>query len=683
MTDGLRVLRTADGGASWRIVFPSAAARGSSNNLGALWFLGREDAWVEQIRFPGTTHPGSTIWWRTRDGGSRWSRALDPPHMPLYRTDIPFDAVSFGSARSGFALLTKLAGTQSPVRRVESLWSSSDGGRTWSRVTAHGLPGNGRELNPSAVSDPFALAAVSSRDAWLARTTGTPGLWRTTDGGGTWSRVRIPTAPAGKLLGAPSFWGDRGVVAVAEPAGRLVVDVSDDGGASWRMATTLRTGSVTPPSGFEAISGSSWLLPSPAGLFRTLDGGQHWSLTRSAVSLGGVTQVGFASESSGLVFPIQPSRPGALRTDNSGRSWSASPFPAPRRPGKPDIQQLTARVAASGAAVVGDGSSLFLRAPGARRWKRVLHPLTPVTGLSFADRHDGWALAAQQLFMTTDGGATWSPRAEPRQGALGQAQLINRRDGVGVACGATAVEALQTSDAGRSWSPLRVPSGKQTLSCDSSLCFATAANGWSLVGGGRHGELSVFHTTDGGQRWSRQLLINGAYERGSIGCGHSTVWVSAYGSPSAAGVPDAVFVSTDTGRSWIDALATGQGRPTAVGLPPARSGAPGEIVDVARTAPRTLVALTACDACGWPGHSYGTLELEVSTDGGRRWHRPGNRLSPLPHVSGGGPTAIAFGSATHGVVLARSATNLYRLNLIETDDQGRTWRRIASFKPPA
>ena len=693
---GQRVLRTRDDGASWQTAFPAASAPGSSNDIGAVWFLGPEDAWVEQIRVTGSAPLGTrisrpTILWRTTDGGAHWSRSRNAPHTVLSSTEIPFDRVSFSSPRSGFFLTTTLCCGFGAVSRAESLWATRDGGRTWTRVSAHGLPGTGGlwpDQRDQVVSDPYELVAASSNVAWLARTHGSPGLWRTLNGGRSWSRIGVPDAGGGTLVGAPSFWGSHGVVGIAKPTGRLVVDVSADGGSHWRVASTLATGSLTAAPGVDAVSRTIWIAPAPAGLFETTDAGRRWSLHRAGISLDGLDlddtpQFAFASPASGLVIPWSLSVPAALFTANAGRDWSPSPFPALRgsKPGSPRAAVVAAP------SLISDGQTLYRKSSDARRWRPVLHSLTQLGAMSFANPSDGWALAQLQLFMTTDRGATWSTRTEPAQGALTQAQLITHELGVGVACGASRTEALKTSNAGRSWQPLTLPSGQGQLLCDqdeSSLCFTTAAHGWALVSDGAQHTLSLLRTTDGGHQWTRTLLTTRAGEGASIGCRGSTVWESAAGELDGMwGMPAAVFVSSDSGRHWLDAIMTGPRPPVAVGVRPTRTQANGDILTVVEIPAQTLVLLSGCVPCQSREHPDGTLGLEVSTDGGRRWSEPATAgTRSLPYLgSDDGAGAIVFTSPADGAILAESATNSQQLNLIRTNGHGRTWQRIASFPP--
>jgi photosystem II stability/assembly factor-like uncharacterized protein len=696
LMNGARVLRTIDGGITWKAVYPSRSAPGSSQSLGATWFSGRDDAWVEQVRLPGVSHPGSTVLWRTTDAGAHWKRAVAPFRPPLTGLELPFDAISMAGGRVGFALTTVLVDMGKPDEyRAESLWHTRDGGLHWRRVARARVPGDGLRL-PGAYaddqSDPFALVAESRRVAWLAQTAGASTLWRTTDAGVSWVRIRIPGATGGRLLGAPMLSGGRGVLAIAQPRGRLVVDVSADDGSSWHRASMLHTGSIAPPAGFDAVSSDVWVLPSSAGLFTTVDGGQHWSLSRSGLSLGYVTRTAFATPRSGIAVPTELVPDGALVTSDGGAHWSSGPFPAINPSSRPASSSLVPSLAPA-LNTASDGSSLFINPGRAGSWPTTLAPLSGVASLSFSDQHDGWALGSAQLFATSDGGSTWTPRVEPPQGPLVNAELIDPQHGVGVVCrpagayGQQGAEALSTSDGGQTWKPLRLPAGPESLSCDGTgsadVCFTTAASGWALLTDSLDGTAELVHTTDGGRSWSPSLRLSRVGSAASVTCSGSTVSVSAGGQMlgMTGGTPTAVFVSGDGGGQWLDALVSGPGTPKAAGIAPATSVANAQIADVALGQNGEIAALTVCLLCQLPAHPLGTFGVEVSSDEGRHWTVEATPSRPLPYVGPGiaGEWAVAFPGPSALAILAPSSTGHGRLTLIESADLGRTWQTATTL----
>jgi photosystem II stability/assembly factor-like uncharacterized protein len=147
-----------------------------------------------------------------------------------------------------------------------------------------------------------------------------------------------------------------------------------------------------------------------------------------------------------------------------------------------------------------------------------------------------------------------------------------------------------------------------------------------------------------------------------------------------SGVPSAVFTSTDSGRHWVEAIAAGSGSPTARGVARTRNQAEGEIADFTAITPTRFALMTSCSACDPPGFPEGTFGIELSTDGGRHWIETAGSGRPLPDLSPNGD-AIAFSSPRHGAILAPSAADPDRLELLETDDGGVTWRASASFSP--
>jgi hypothetical protein len=90
----------------------------------------------------------------------------------------------------------------------------------------------------------------------------------------------------------------------------------------------------------------------------------------------------------------------------------------------------------------------------------------PIEQLSFPDADHGWALAADELFATSDG-FSWRAVREPPAGALSWAELVTPSFGVGEVCGAEGgTRVVATGDGGLSRQTLPVPEVNR-LACGS------------------------------------------------------------------------------------------------------------------------------------------------------------------------------------------------------------------------
>jgi hypothetical protein len=138
----------------------------------------------------------------------------------------------------------------------------------WRRVASVGLPWQGGTVpigkGPGCTTvDPFTLTAASADVLLLTDdlcATKTPGTWRSQDAGRTWAGVQLPSPSGGwrpnetwlypgsaepptngaDVISARFFPGGTGVIAVTTRPGQLLVYLSHDLGASWRLASMLQ-----------------------------------------------------------------------------------------------------------------------------------------------------------------------------------------------------------------------------------------------------------------------------------------------------------------------------------------------------------------------------------------------------------------------------------------------------------
>ena len=229
------VWRSLDGGLSWSSVFDdqpissigSIAIAPSDPNV---VYVGSGEA---NIR--GNVAAGNGIY-KSTDGGKTWS------HVWKQEGQIGTMAVHPKDPDIAFAAVLGHAFGPNPERGV---YRTTDGGKTWKQVLEKDADTGASDvaLDPSNPNNVFAGLWQARRRPW-EMTSGGPGsgLWVSRDGGDTWKQLTGSGLPEGT-------WGKVGV-AVAPSDGRRVYAIieaekgglfrSDDGGASWELATASR-----------------------------------------------------------------------------------------------------------------------------------------------------------------------------------------------------------------------------------------------------------------------------------------------------------------------------------------------------------------------------------------------------------------------------------------------------------
>jgi len=259
------VVRTVDGGATWRRVAVPDAAALDFRDIEAF------DAGTAYILSIG---PGdkSRIY-KTGDGGKTWALQFTNPDPKAF-----YDAMAFWDAKTGLAVGDPVDGHFTVVR-------TADGGRTWTLVPAANippaLPGDG-----AFAASGTCLVVQGSRSAWF----GTGGaararVFRSTDQGLTWSVADTPIMAGNASSGVFSLAfsdADHGIAVGGdyrkerEPGDNLAV--TNDGGRTWAFAGATRLRSFRSAIGYVPGSkGQRLIAVGPAGTDSSADGGTTWA----------------------------------------------------------------------------------------------------------------------------------------------------------------------------------------------------------------------------------------------------------------------------------------------------------------------------------------------------------------------------------------------------------------------
>jgi photosystem II stability/assembly factor-like uncharacterized protein len=209
---------------------------------------------------------------------------------------------------------------------------------------------------------------------------------------------------------------------------------------------------------------------------------------------------------------------------------------------------------------------------------------------------------------------------------------------------------LRTTDGGRTWRRRPVPGAEALDFRDVDAVSDGVAYALS-IGSGESSR--IYKTTDGGARWELQF----ANTDPKVFLDAMSFWDARRGIAFSDSVDGrfVILATSDGGRAWT--------RVGAEALPPALPG------EGAFAASGTNVALWGRERI-WIGTTAGRVLR--SSDGGRTWTVA---TTPLATGRSAGIFSIAFGDATHGVVVGgdyqKEAQALE--NLAVTADGGATW----------
>jgi photosystem II stability/assembly factor-like uncharacterized protein len=373
-----------------------------------------------------------------------------------------------------------------------------------------------RYTGPTSVTP---LKMIDRNNGWAT------GALRTTDGGVHWRDVSPPSLP-NRQGDAPEFYLDANHAWQGQTfADRVVIFGTADGGRTWQQGAPvpvkaadptaitsqlyfvddqhgwLQTGSsiaaLVPPSppNFGDLS------PDPAaqGLYRTVDGGLHWTLQSTGPGAaatacffeGGMT---FISAARGwILYGCPPgfghSRPELLVTSDAGATWRVQRVAtASRCPCRIDAPEFFDQQHGFIEGSASDGTPLlFGSTDGGATWSVRTTPGEGLRGvqLSFADANAAWAIVqiakkgpiypsptctsgyayspsecypSPQMYRTVDGGRTWALMQTDLFSPTGEVNIVlfvDAHTGFAVRAIASTQNTqsvlLGTDDGGRTW----------------------------------------------------------------------------------------------------------------------------------------------------------------------------------------------------------------------------------------
>jgi photosystem II stability/assembly factor-like uncharacterized protein len=331
---GDRIFLSHDGGASWADVVARGFARDAA---GVPWLKGHAIHWAGSVEFdPADTH---AVWITSGNGVFRTANIDAAPVTWTFTVDgleetVPLDFASIPGgplvsaigdydgflhddpARHGrihdpqIGTTTGLAvaakDTRTMARVGDSMLVTHDGGASWKKTAA--LMGRRGHVALSADGAVILHAPEKAKD-----------VWRSGDGGATWTRVAGLAAPDLRPVADPV---DAHVFYVYDDAALLA---STDGGATFAPRAALPGGGSHLVRVAPGRHGDVWVALKNGGLVRSVDGGAHFAAIAPVRYCGAV---GFGKAAPGHDYPavyvwgdVGGVR-GIHRSIDAGASWT-------------------------------------------------------------------------------------------------------------------------------------------------------------------------------------------------------------------------------------------------------------------------------------------------------------------------------------------------------------------------
>jgi len=277
---GNAVLRTADGGATWRNLTPPVDAQATPLDFRDIDAVDARTAYLLSIG-PSTA---SRIF-KTTDAGVTWSQQYVNPDPKGF-----LDAMTFWDADNGLVIGDAIDGRLQILR-------TADGGATWSKIPTAALPPalpNEGAFSASGSN----IAMVGRGDAWIA--TGSRVL-HTGDRGKTWRVVQAPldSSESAGIFSITFRDALHGVIVGGDYKQEGVavnnVAVTSDGGKTWSLVREKGLSGYRSAVKYLPGGGKSLVAVGPSGADVSLDDGSTWAPLPYPASVAGFDAISFAA----------------------------------------------------------------------------------------------------------------------------------------------------------------------------------------------------------------------------------------------------------------------------------------------------------------------------------------------------------------------------------------------------
>lgn len=289
------VLRTTNGGQNWEVIKVSGAEKLDFRGIKGI------DPQTAVAVSAGLAEEGQARIYRTTDAGKTWDVVWQTDQKGVF-----LDGVAFWDKSNGIIF-------GDPIDNHLYLLRTSDGGKTWQRLSPTVLPANLPNEASFAASN-STMVVLGSKNVWI----GTGGadharVFRSTDRGQTWQVIDTEMAAnASSGIFGLRFWDAKQGIAVggnykADKEAFENVILTQDGGKTWQKATP------TQPAGLKEavvrLKNGNLIAVGPAGSCISKDNAQTWQpLVGAPTGLHALTSVGntcWATGAKGVIVVLK------------------------------------------------------------------------------------------------------------------------------------------------------------------------------------------------------------------------------------------------------------------------------------------------------------------------------------------------------------------------------------------
>lgn len=490
-----RVRTTRDGGATWReSVFPLAAV--ASDNT--LWgfdgagHLVRSSDGGQTVTIATTGNVWSGLQLVTKDVVVMSEQIItyDPTlGQYVYKLTIrrsldsgaswdSFDAQGLPAPYFSYRGVNFIDANVAAITVGSDNYRSADGGRTWAKTI---VPAEGLSSIQQLMLDGGAIfrSRYDAAEAYLSE-----------DGGATWRSVNKPDSNYGswvfKRLGADAWQAMEGGM----------VSISTDGMRSW-----ARAGGIDPQLTQRSML-ATWFFDATRGLGlnalgelqETRNGGRDWTVKiRDLGTSYGPTRFQFVSANHGWLLSTDGK---IYRSIDGGEHWSA---PLSGRSGVTAFHFVDADHGFALGRDYSDGTLyygkpvLLATSDGGQSWRNHAELVDGLIDVQFSSVLKGIAVGGNRIVTTEDGGLTWTGRFSGTGSSLRRLALSDADTAWVVGDGGVL---LRSANAGATWAKIPLNSGMSF----NSIRFLNAQQGWIVGSSG-----VILATRDGGKTWAVQF----------------------------------------------------------------------------------------------------------------------------------------------------------------------------------